>query len=149
MRDLRLRLEALAKSQPQNRDDLVTTFLQSLTDLDDMSIEDFFARIFAKPKTTTRGEKPAVDPKALAARLRSALPDDDLFHEEVQKLRAQKAVTKPVLTKVYYDLFNRSRGVPSKATRSDLLRLIEDERTKLVRDGKMRDLLMGRIVPAE
>lgn len=149
VRDLRLRFEALASRHPGETDDAVTLFLESLADLDDMSIEEFFSRLFAKPKTREPSKKPPADPKALASRLRDAFPSDDLFHNEIEKLDRQKTVTKPILTKIYYDLFNRTRGVPSKATRVDLLRLIEDERNKIVRDGKMRDLLAGRIVPAE
>lgn len=149
VRDLRLRLEALSAARPDLSEEMVTTFLQRLADLDDMTIEAFLKRVFKKPTAAARARAPAVDTDLLVQQLRSALSDDDLFHDELQKLGAQRSVTKSILTQIYYVLFNRSRGVPSKSTRADLLRLIEDERNKLVRDGKMRELLIGRAVPAE
>lgn len=133
-----------------HRDEAFREFLRILADLDDMSIEDFFKRLLGKQKMPgTSATKVAVNPIDIVNKLRPAFSNDEAFHREMDNIGANKAVTKPVLTKVFYALFDRTRGVPSKATRSDLLRLIEDERNILVRNEKMGKLLGRRIVPAE
>lgn len=113
-----------------------------------MSIEAFFKRLMGQPKKTPVTAT-AFDEMAALAKLRKALNDDDAFHNEMVALAKQRGATKPALTRVFYALFDRTRGVPSKATRGELLRLIEDERNILVRNQKMGQMLGRRIVPAE
>jgi hypothetical protein len=146
VRDLRLRLEALAKADGAHSDDAVSILLAILADFDDMNIEAFFRRLGGKSRNPTA---PApMSGGDVVSRLKSAFPNDDAFHNAITEIAAQKSATKPLLTQAYYDLFNRTRGVPKKATRADILRLIEDERNIAVRDAKMGRML-GRRVPAE
>lgn len=149
VRDLRLRLEAIARSSVVPPGDAVNDLLEILANLDDMNIEDFLRRLRGEPKTATRPAVVAADPKEIVSRLKSALPNDDAFHGAMNKLAAQKSATKPVLTQVFHDLFERTQGVPKKATRAELLRLIEDERNIVVRNQKMGQMLGRRVVPAE
>lgn len=114
-----------------------------------MNIEEFLRRLRGEPKRAERASAVAANPKEIVSRLKSALPNDDAFHSAMGHLAAQKSATKPVLTQVFYDLFERTHGVPKKATRAELLRLIEDERTITVRNQKMGQMLGRRVVPAE
>jgi hypothetical protein len=146
---LRRRLEAAtANVSDQETEEAFSKFLRILADLDDMDIDAFFRRLTgakAKPATT----KTPFDERAALNRLRAAFSSDDSFHQEMTKLAKQRSATKPVLTRLFYSLFERTRGVPAKATRDDLLRLIEDERNISVRNEKMGQMLGRRIVPAE
>lgn len=149
VRDLRRRLEAMTRAgSPDVSDETFRQFLQILADLDDMDIEAFFKRLTGRA-TRPPPLKGSFDEKAVVAKLRKALNDDNAFHDEIVALGKLRAATKPALTRVFYVLFDRTRGVPSKATRADLLRLIEDERNILVRNEKMGQMLGRRIVPAE
>lgn len=149
VRDLRIRLErALGLSDGDDR--VVKQFLTSLADCDDMAIADFLKYLGCGGLQQTpapRTQPP--DPSEIVSRLKSAMPNDDAFHGAMNSLAGQRSVTKPVLARVYSDLFQRKQGVPKKATRSDLLRLIEDERNIVVRNQKMGQLLGQRVVPAE
>ncbi|HCK85302.1 MAG TPA: hypothetical protein DHW63_12525 [Hyphomonadaceae bacterium] len=115
-----------------------------------MSIDDFFARLMGRKEEAVKPKlRPPVEVDEIVSRLKSALPSDDAFHRVMDGLAHKKSVTKPLLTRVFYALFDRSEGVPKRATRSELLRLIEDERNILVRNDKMGQLLGRRIVSAE
>jgi len=147
--DLRRRLEALAANgSVEETDENFRKFLRILADLDDMDIEAFFRRLSgakAKPLPT----KTPFDEQAALKNLKKVFSNDDDFHAAITALANQRSATKPALTRLFYSLFNRTRGVPAKATRDDLLRLIEDERNIAVRNEKMGAMLGRRIVPAE
>lgn len=142
-------MEALAKDSPLGEEQLLSKFLRSLSDHDEMSIADFFRRLRAAPQRRARPAGAVIDVSEVVSRLKSALPSDDAFHRAMDALSRQKAATKPLLTQVFYGLFERTQGVPKKATRAELLRLIEDERNIVIGNMKMRDLLSRRAVPAE
>jgi hypothetical protein len=128
----------------------IQLFLVSLAEFDDMDLVDFFRRLRGERKQPAKQPVAAkVNVNEIVSRLKSSMPNDDAFHRVIDALNSQKAVTKPVLTQVFYALFNRTKGVPSKASRADLLRLIEDERNILVRNQKMGEMLGRRPVPAE
>ncbi len=151
VRDLRERIDALRALEGAQREDaLLRQFSEILADLDSMSIETFFQRLLGKEqKSAITQPKPPFDQRAAVAKLRQTFRDDDAFHRAMTEIERQRSATKPVLTKIFYELFDRTRGVPSKATRAELLRLIEDERNILVRNEKMGQMLGSRIVPAE
>jgi hypothetical protein len=126
------------------------TLLEILADLDDMDIQAFFRRLRGRPTASPPSDKrTVVDVNDLVISLRSAFEDDKAFARALDALRSKKSVTKQQLTQVFYQLFDRKRGVPSKATRAQILELIEDERHIVVRDEKMGKMLGRRIVPAE
>lgn len=149
--DLRLLLEAACNSDPTLRsDNAVRELVGILAQFDAMSIDDFFARLMGRKEEAVKPKlRPPVEVDEIVSRLKSALPSDDAFHRVMDGLAHKKSVTKPLLTRVFYALFDRSEGVPKRATRSELLRLIEDERNILVRNDKMGQLLGRRIVSAE
>ncbi|MEQ1709709.1 MAG: hypothetical protein ABL864_15400 [Terricaulis sp.] len=149
VRDLRLRLEALAGTDASSDEEILGKFLQSLADLDDMNIESLLRRLRGETKRADRPVVTAANPQEIISRLKSALPNDDAFHGAMSNLAAQKSATKPILTQVFHELFDRTQGVPKKATRAELLRLIEDERNIIVRNQKMGQMLGRRAVPAE
>jgi hypothetical protein len=148
MRDLRVRLEqhlGESVSEPEFK-----ALLATLANFDDMGIQDFLRRL-SKVASDTTAPKP--DTKgvadAIVSRLRSAFSDDKAFDRTMDEVAAQKSATKAVLTQIFYDLFERTRGVPKNTTRAELLRLIADERRILVRNERMGEMLGRRIVPAE
>lgn len=148
VRDLRVGIEQAMDHSGSSTQ--IQSFLVSLTEFDDMDLVDFFRRL--RGERTRPARRPVaskVNVGEIVSRLQSAMPNDEAFHRAIDSLNKQKAVTKPVLTQVFYALFNRTKGVPSKATRADLLRLIEDERNILVRNQKMGEMLGRRTVPAE
>lgn len=155
VRDLRLRLEAIiaaaeAESSDRASNSAIHKMVGILADHDDMSIVDFFRRLRGAPQrpvTTAAGG--AVDLPEIISRLKSALPSDDAFHHALDALARKRSVTKSVLTEIFYGLFERTQGVPKKATRAELLRLIEDERNIVVGNLKMREMLRRHAVPAE
>lgn len=114
-----------------------------------MSIVDFFRRLRKAPAPLAAAGSGAVDLSEMISRLKSALPSDDAFHRALDTLARQRSATKSVLTEIFYGLFERTQGVPRKATRAELLRLIEDERNIVVGNLKMREMLRRHAVPAE
>lgn len=113
---------------------------------EDMAIEDFIS-FFRRPAP---GPTPNSDLASRIVRtLRAAISDDDAFHRELHKAAAMRGVTKAVLTSIYAELFGSSAGIPSKSTKPQLVRLIEDERLIRVRNEKMGAMLGRRVVPAE
>ncbi len=150
VRDLRIRLKELIDGTPAGvAEPEFSKLLEILADLDDMSIEAFFRRLRGKTKMPPPPATPTLDVAEVVARLNEAFHDDETFEKELNRLRTQKAITKPILTKIFYDVFNRTRGVPKKATRDELLRLIADERNIVVRNEKMGKMLGRRVIPAE
>lgn len=150
VRDLRARLIALFEHGGAPMDPTVNELLEILATLDDMNLEAFFRRLRGNvPKGTQPSSTAKVDVPQIVSRLKSAMPNDDAFHRAMDALAHQKGVTKLVLTQVFHELFGRTQGVPKKATRAELLRLIEDERNIVVRNEKMGQMLGRRPVPAE
>ncbi len=160
VRELREALEALACTQARGKvaDKALRTFFTSVARHDAMSIESFL-RTFrraeegrAAPAASERsmtGVTPAPSSAAIVLQLETAFADDAAFGRAIADIAGDKRVTKQVLTDVFHGLFRRSAGVPSKASRSEILRLIEDERLILVRNEKMGALLGRRVVAAE
>jgi len=143
------------KRSPNIPDAEIHSLVKILTDLDDMDFGAFLRLLRPKPQRRGTGAAPqpprrkTVDPNEIVATLRAHLTDDDAFAAQIDLLHDQRGVTKPVLAQVFLRLFERTRGVPKKATRDELLRLISDERNALVRNEKMGQMLGRRIVPAE
>lgn len=126
-------------------------FLGELSAHDDMELSAFL-RLFkpkSRPPTQPSGRERKVAPsvKDLAHELSQAFQNDNRFDAALAKIEVNKAVTKPVLVSLFGELFGTIDGVPKKATRSELLRLIADERLVAVRDAKATKNF--RPVPAE
>jgi len=64
------------------------------------------------------------------------MADDQRFDSALDRVASNKKLTKPILTGVYKALFGSLEGVPSKATRNDLIDLIRRERIIVVRNRK-------------
>lgn len=122
----------------------INTLLKILSDVEDMNVDQLFARM---QRSSGSANSEAVN-KAVSS-LQSAFPDDDAFGAAIEVMTADKSITKAALVEVFYKLFDRTRGVPKKATRTELLRLIADERRIIVRNEKMGQMLGRRIVAAE
>ncbi|MBL8559925.1 MAG: hypothetical protein JNM47_14475 [Hyphomonadaceae bacterium] len=116
-----------------------------------MALRDFFQKLRAESATpaATSGSDTVETVSSLVATMRSVFGDDREFERVLLTLDAQKSVTKQVLVDVFLKLFERTGGVPKKATRSEILRMILDERNIIIRNEKMGRMLGGRIVPAE
>lgn len=155
VRDFRLRLEEALKRSPDLVDAEIHALVKILADLDDMDFGALLRLLRPNPKraghaaVSNSSKRAAVDPNEIVARLRAKLLDDDAFAAELDLLHEDRGVTKQVLTQVFMTLFDRTRGIPKRATRDELLRLISDERNILVRNEKMGQVLGRRIVPAE
>lgn len=147
VRDFRVILQSAIDRSDSDAE--LRKFLRNLADFDDMNIEDFFRRLRGEAGPAATAQAPLASVPEIVSRLKSAMPDDSAFHREIGGLARRKAVTKPLLTQVFYSLFERTQGVPKKITRAELLRLIEDERNIIVRNEKMGQMLGRRIVPAE
>lgn len=147
VRDLRVRLEELAKGAEDTK--AIKALVTALALHDDMELDSLLRRL-------SRRTKPAA-PKPIAAdivdeaveKLRAVFRNESAFEAELNRVAKDRLATRSVLEQVFYKLFDRTRGVPKKATRVELLRLIENERTIIVRDERMGDVLGRRIVPAE
>lgn len=87
-----------------------------------------------KPRSTPKVRQVVDHP--VADQLKSVLSDDAKFDSVLDKVAADKKLTKPVLAGVYKELFGSLEGVPSKATRGDLIDLIRRERIIVVRNRK-------------
>lgn len=152
VRELRRRLEALLPTQDAgSAEPELREFLLILAERDDMNVADLFRRLRGKaPLLPGTGEKPPPpDPRNIVLDLQQKFSDDQAFAEAMRGLAKQRSVTRALLVQVFYSLFDRKRGVPAKATRPEVLRLIESERNILVRNQKMGEMLGRRVVPAE
>jgi hypothetical protein len=125
-----------------------------IADHENMAIEDFL-KLFRRAAPSARESAPSTptkNPDQIAAEvvvgLRRAFNDDSSFEAEIERIEAMRAVTKPVLVKVFERLFERTDGVPKTAKRAELIRLILDERNILVSNENMGQLLGRRVVPA-
>lgn len=128
----------------------VKTFLTQIAALPDMNISDLFNLLrrhhsnptgasvsVSKPKT----ESPTTNDTSVVSQLRDAFEDDEAFRTALDSVASDKRVTKPMLVSAFMVLFDRTGGVPSRATRAELLQLIADERNISVRDKKAGAML--------
>lgn len=73
-----------------------------------------------------------------AGELKRVLLDDGAFERELDRVAANKKLTKATLLGVYKDLFGSLSGVPTKSTREELVDLIRRERIIVARNAKSR-----------
>lgn len=73
-----------------------------------------------------------------AAALKEVFFDDTRFEEALDRVAANKKLPKAALLGIYGNLFGSLTGVPSKATRDELLDLIRRERIIVARNAKSR-----------
>lgn len=140
--------------------------LTELARADDKSLSEFsqmFLSFFSKRRTkddnavaqrtrvapTARSVKGAEEEERFLSALRSHVLDDRAFADDLNSLEDCRAVGREGINRIYNALFDRSRSLPSKASRAKLVRDILDQRVVTVRSKKAADLLLGRIVPAE
>jgi hypothetical protein len=76
-----------------------------------MSIQDFLRRPSKVADAAPAGQADVKRvAEAIVSRLRSAFQDDNAFDRAIDEVAAQKSATKAVLTQIFYDLFERTRG---------------------------------------
>ena len=148
VRDLRLEIESLLRARTASPQ--LVKYLEILSHHDDMNIDEFMRRLSAEPNPSSAMSSSARSTaSSIVVRLQAVFDDDQAFDDELDHISRQRSVTKLVLAQVFYDLFERTRGVPKGATRAELLRLIGDERRIIVRNERMGKMLGRRVVPAE
>ncbi len=133
----------------------VSTLLTRIDGHEGMSMRDFIALLLGRQRSAPRAPRSMVAAKSsdsttdLLASLRASLMDDDAFSANVERLTADRSITKAMLVKLFADLFDATPHVRSKATRRDIVQLILDERTIQVRNKKMGALLGRRTATVE
>lgn len=149
VRDLRAALSDIADARPDDAplQRAVKTLLTRTAGQEAMSIVGFLRLLKSQP--STKRVAAAAAPSAIAQELKAAFDDDVAFERVLADLKSQRSATKAVLADAFNILFERSGGVPKKATRAEILRLIADERHILVRNEKMGRMLGRRVIAAE
>lgn len=118
-------------------EEVLNRFNAALSRFDSQDAEaliEMFQLFTMKPKTTPKVRAVAEHP--VADELKAVMADDSKFDSALDRVASNKKLTKPVLTGVYRNLFGSLDGVPSKATRSDLIDLIRRERVIVIRNRK-------------
>jgi hypothetical protein len=143
VRDLRLELEALLRTR-DGESRLIRTLLTELARHDDVMLSDFLRRMsYDGTKARPRPARKAFDETAMLQRLQANFEDDTKFRALLGELDSDKNASRETLNALYNSLFGRNRRLPSKATRSGLIRDIGDERNALVRSRKAAAYLSG------
>jgi len=148
--DLRSILAAAVAEQrlALNDQEVVNRFLTALAKHDSEQAEALISMFellsFKKKPKRPAAVTEVASATSLAAELASVLHDDTAFERALDRIAADKKLTKAFLVALYIDLFGSNTGVPSKATRGDLVEIIRRERVKTARNSKMHSYLSGQ-----
>lgn len=133
----RLMEAARAGRLSQAEQEVLNRFDAALVRFDNVDIEALIEMFqLFKLKSDTPAKVRAVVEHPVADELKSVMADDQRFDSALDRVASNKKLTKPILTGVYKALFGSLEGVPSKATRNDLIDLIRRERIIVVRNRK-------------
>lgn len=118
--------------------DNLNSFVAALAKFDRMDVEAAIKMFQLLPLKRSAPIPPKVVETSEAAELKDLIFDDPRFEQALDRVAANKKLTKAALLGIYVNLFGSLTGVPSKSTRDELLDLIRRERIIVARNAKSR-----------